>query len=364
MLIWSAHDLASGNLLADQLPVRMGGPLSAWIAKGEGLSISLPARAEGMRGLWRQWSDPRGIVAWAVRYPDTPPGERILWAGIVRSRSTSWQPQGAPRIELALLALDSLLDGLVIGEDVPSAYSGTYPQIARAMGLDLITRRYRGSVTMSDYGGVHERNWRSTDRKRAGDALRDLVGVIDGPEWVLRPRLDPAMRLCIDAEVGHTLGRGRPADGSGLRQMRAAWSRTWDCTPGRWATRVIGVADRSGAEPVVMTADASSIGHTETHVFSPDTGSVNVTGALGEHVAQVAKSMTNGIEVLRMHCPVDGLRVGIDLDLGDLATWVLPHPDLPELADQITARMLGWSLNVDEATGQPVSITPALEMEP
>ena len=178
---WSRRVSGSGSLTVD-------------------VGASREAARMDLRNLTRPWRTSLGVV-------DSATG-RVVAAGPVYQRT--WDADTGV-LTLSCADMWDLLKLRLVMDSRTSAYTGgtlvgadgTFPEpwSIRATGSlediarDLVARTTAIGplpvVLPPTTGGIHERTWQVPDLASVASRLTDLTGVIDGPEVLFQPRLEP-----------------------------------------------------------------------------------------------------------------------------------------------------------------------------
>jgi hypothetical protein len=306
-------------------------------------------------------------------------GETPVWGGIV----TKDTPDHTDVLPLALSTLEAYFDRRYVGD---RTYSGV-PQnlIVKDLVERYIAQGTNGGIPIrveivGGDGEPRDREYEDKDDKSVYSVLRELSGVVGGPEWtVMVEQLEPSggvQRYGFVLMVGDRLGSPAPQDLAPAATFEMPGSITSfqaprDYASGKGANDVMAtstaVADARPQSPHVVTLDP--IRPTVEHRFSPSTSITNVD-TLTQHAKAKSAAVSGGTRSLAMKARAEAYpRLGTDWVIGDDIGFVVggrvpARPGLPEHESvpafpggiEGTARAVGWLLEL----GANPEVTPVL----
>lgn len=355
---WVAVEPATGAVIEELPGLRVTSSVPTMIGQSAGnVSVELPL-TDRLPARWELATEPfRTVIVAAFDDPD----QTVLWAGTVINRRAG----SGSTIRLTMVDVPGWLGRRYVPD---GTFTGTeQTAIMRWLGLDLLASRFHGQVDEIVTGVTLDRTYADTADKTRLDAMKDLMRVIDGPEWAVFWRWEASRLVCVPT-VAQRLGR-RSIDGQPAVVFdRLDWDCSEDWTDGKGATIVTGVATREGDQRVQVTRSADDLiaaGYLEVeHRWTPDTGSTSETVIASYVDAKLAaiRRGTRTYDVAVVLADTD-LVLGRDAGLGDDVAFDLSNPDRPELGGSLLGRLIGWVAEPDRVSGQIVKVTPVLYSE-
>ena len=244
-LTWHACGLLSGTRLGE-LPVNADVPIKRSLGGIEGVSLTLPVGDlpgvgdAAQPGSWEQWTQPGATMVVAERDTD----RRIVWAGVVWSRAHT-----PDSLTVSCSSLESLFDRRFTGTRHFVVDEATYVArslVAVACGdLGFITR-----TPDSEPSNPVQYLVEDTGDKKVGDALRELAGAVNGPEFACTAEWTDITRRTVRKVFTSTFRLGTtppdepapPLLGFDSDQF-SSWDYSEDYGDGKGATVVTATSD-------------------------------------------------------------------------------------------------------------------------
>ena len=369
---WLGCDLATGTI-TQELP-DITGEISRVVGRYTSASLSVPIPLGGPGSLpislVERSTDPARTLLVAV-VNDVP-----SWAGIPLPSEGGT----GPTLQLGVVSAEGYLlhryvrDHTWTQQDEASviaagllADAGTIPGLGSGIAM---------TVDAPSTGRRRDREYKASDHKTVYDALVELMGVIDGPEWTIdvdwaENGADPHRSVTLVARVRPRIGRPATTPTSvfqisagsafGSRSASdATYSLLVDRSGDRYANVVqaysSGEGDDQPVSDLAVDQDQLDLGvPTWERHFQPSSNIINVA-TLDEHAQAELARIRDGARVLSIEARHNAYpRMGVDWQLGDDIGWELyghRHPN--GLVGQ--GRAVGWEL--DTARGV---VTPLLQ---
>ena len=353
MIQWVTCDPATGQVIESLPGLRLESSLPSYVGRGDTVKVSLPVTQRPAR--WQIATEPNRAVL-VAHYDDAE--QTILWAGPITSREYG----SGPSITITAQSVDGWLDTQYTGTAVAAPYSVVdrdqsliladllSPAAANFHGrVDVTLSQVRRALTITD-----------GEDKTCASAAATLMGLLGGPEYTIRWEWDSLGALVCVVTVAGRIGATAPA----VLLTGLEWTRSDDYSAGKGATIVTAVATAGGSirNQARRTADALlAAGYLPVEYrYTPDTG-VTSTLLLGQHADGKIATISQGTIGVAITFHPDGpIRIGRDLQVGDVIEADLANPDMPEIATTMTARMVGFVADADRTSGEIVKITPVL----
>ena len=206
---WWSVDFKTG-LRGNQLNVRSAGTLSRFIGMATDANVSVRC-AQGGRALpgWDESTTPGRSLLVAV----DPDGDLIVWAGLVRRRTSSqegWVECSADTIERYLFRRHIVSEVSWTDADPAQVAVDALAQIADLSPLTV-------SATMTG-NEVIDGFYDESDNKRIGDVLTELSDLSGGIEWTVEPEWVDADHTQMRYVVRVAPRLGTAADGPAATQ--------------------------------------------------------------------------------------------------------------------------------------------------
>lgn len=350
---WEACDPSTGEVIEVLPGVCLESSLPNYVGRGDKVSLSMPAVKRPTR--WQLATEPNRVVL-VARYDDAD--QTVLWAG----PASSMQCGSAALIKFSAVSVDDWLDQQYTG----TVFDGPYSVIDRDRALILadmlapIAAEFNGTINVTPCGTSQSLTVTDAEDKTCADVVKTMMQL--GLEYKVEWGWDHgALKSVIT--VGPRIGAYRGQ----VLLSNIEWELTKDASKGKGATIVTTTATNSGKIRNQATAKATELlaaGYLPTeHRYSPDSGTQS-TDFLAENAAAKLSQIKTGTSSLSMTFHPDSpYLIGRDLQLGDSFEVDLANPDIPEIAQSRTVRMVGWVAEASKKTGQIVKITPVLDGE-
>ena len=355
---WISVNANNGSVITDLTDLRVEAALKQTLMRYESQTAKLPLDTAPTN--WRQATRKRSVflVALDILKVGT---EVPVWGGMVIKRVTN----EGPDVDLSLVTAEGYLDRVFVGDenynDVPQnlivkdlieKYAAT---TATKRGIPIRVQIHGGD------GTPRTRNYTDAADKTLYSILRDLSGVVGGPEWTIGWEWVDDQTLGLVAHVGDRLGSPPPAGLNPAAQFylpgavdSAELTEGYGSSEG--ANDVMAVSSGvDGARPQsphqVDTTDASP---RFEYRWTPST-SITDVNTLTAHAQRALAAMKNGTLALaitanRQEAP----RLGTDWFLGDDIGFDLTAPAWPAGLTG-TARVVGVEIT-------DTTITPLIDV--
>lgn len=355
-LRWLACNLASGRVseeLPELVPTQ---PIQAILATYTPGSFDLPLATAP-----REWEgaiqEGQAMIVCLLK-------EQPIWAGAVLTVACGSEET----VRIGCVSLEGYLDRQYVGDH---AWVGQDEASVIAAGLiaDANIDGINLDVDAPATGTLRDRTYFDRDDKTVYSALRELMGVIDGPEWTIRLGWDDATqtvsktvevrkRIGLSAAVPAAVFDNQPGSSAVFDTVGSAstsYVLTRDFSSGKGANHVMAVSSGQG-ESRPQSTPASNIrpGWARwSHRWTPST-SITDTDTLDGHAQNALALMQYGSRTLTIAARADTYPVlGTDWDRGDDIGYNLIGPAHPNgLVGQ--ARAVGWKLDVKQGTVEPI----------
>lgn len=370
-LTWLGCDLASGKIVEELPDLSPNGPLISTLATATSVQFSLPIPLGAPGAAPKDWQSATQegqtmIVAVLAGRP--------IWAGAVLLVKTGTPPVA----EISCVSLEGYLDRRYVGDhtwtqqDEASVIAAGLVGDANTEGINLV-------VDAPATGTLRDRSYFDTDDKTVYSALRELMGVLDGPEWTIALDWTDATQTTIQkiARVRKRIGVAAAIpqavfdaqssavfDSAGAASTRYEMVR--DYTMGKGANHILAVSSGQGdARPQSSPARdetllASGMPRWE-HRFTPST-SITDVAVLDGHAQRARDLMARGARTISITARADVYpMLGTDWDKGDDIGYDLAGHGHPN-GLRGTARCVGWQLYPDACTVSPIILTPGDEV--
>lgn len=353
MIQWVACDPSTGRVIESLPGIRLESSLPCYVGKGDNVSLSLPVAQRPDR--WLIATEPDRVVL--VAHHDDA-AQTILWAGLCIFRSYG----SGPAISLTAQALDGWLATQYTGTVIGAPYSVVNRDHALIMAdmLAPLVAEFHGRIDVTLTGQTMSHFVKDSDDKTCADEATYLMG-LGQVEYRIGWEWDSTNRLVCVATVGPHIGSTTPS----VVLSDVTWSKSNDYSNGRGATRVTATATTSGSvrnQASAVAADLEAAGYVPVEVrTNPDNGATSsaLLGQWSQARLGLLRGGTVGVEI-SFH-PDSDVVLGRDFQVGDVISADLENPDMPEVAQTVTGRMVGWTADPDRVSGEIVKITPVLE---
>ena len=364
---WLGCDLVTGRIVEELPDLRPSGGISAVLGAYTSASFGLPIPLAGYGAAPRNWegaTEPGRSMIVAVL------GGVPVWAGVVLTRRGGTEATA----ELACVSLDGYLDRRYVrdhefvGVD-EALIAASLVDDANIEGIGLI-------VDAPPTGTLRDRTYADQDDKTVYSALRELMGVIDGPEWTVALDWMDATQTTVAAfvrvrkRIGHasaapnavfaTGTANAVVSSRGVSDARYAYGE--DYTAGKGANHIVATSSGEGdsrpqSTPARDEALFAAGWPRWEHRFTPSS-SITTTSVLDAHAEQALALMSRGARTLTITARADAYPVlGTDWSIGDDIGYELTGHRHPTGLTGV-ARAIGWDLDPEAGTVSPILLTP------
>ncbi len=356
---WYGCDLVSGRIIAE-LPDVTGTVsriLGAYTSSG--LTLPIPLAGPGALG--------------DTAFRATVPGQTMIvavvnqvptWAGIVLTRTGG---SGAT-LQLGCVSLEGYLNRRYVTDHEWNTRDEV-SVIAQGLAYDAIPQGIGLMIDAPATGVFRDRTYKGTDDATVYQRLRELMGVIDGPEWtidvdweddearnVVRKTLRVRKRIGVAAATPSAVFETTASAVFGTQSASDATYRyTEDYTDGKGANHVIAYASGEGEtrpQSVPQTRIEPGWPRYERR-FSPSS-SITVIDTLNDHAASDLARLVYGSRTFEIEARWDVTpRLNLDWRLGDDVAWQLVgHRHPAGITGQ--GRVIGWELDIAASVVRPI----------
>ncbi|MFG2046128.1 hypothetical protein ACGFIW_01690 [Micromonospora sp. NPDC048935] len=357
VVTWLGCDLVTGQIV-EELPGlqpsgSIGSLLGAYTSASFALPIPLAGHGAPPRG-WEAATEPGRSMIVAVL------GGVPIWAGVLLPREGGTEAT-AP---LSCMSLEGYLDRRFVGDhvwaqqDEASVIAAGLISDANVEGINLL-------VDAPPTGTLRDRTYVDQDDATVYSRLRELSGVIDGPEWTIVLGWSDSTQTAITKTV-----RVRKRIGVASTTPNAVFS-TVGTSNARYRYREDYGAGR-GANHIVATSTSSGDGETRPqsapardeallaagwpryeHRFTAGS-SITEVATLDAHAQQALALMARGARTLTISARADAdPLLGTDWSIGDDIRYELTGHRHPAGLVGV-ARAVGWDLDVRAGVVSPI----------
>lgn len=205
-LSWVSVSATTGDIIADLPGLKPSGSLKRTIGRHESQTADLPL--DGAPSNWKTATRKKSVFLVALSDPlENEPRGLPVWGGMVTERTTDH----TSTVSLSMVTAEDYLNDRYIGT---VAYKGWGQN---EIVEDLVTRYVIPNgipvrvVKLAGANPTRDRTYLDKDDKTVFDALDELSGVIDGPEWTTGWEWVDERKLGLVLTVGARLGSPAPA---------------------------------------------------------------------------------------------------------------------------------------------------------
>ncbi|MDQ0894418.1 hypothetical protein [Agromyces ramosus] len=347
---WVATEAKTGRILAD-LPRFDVPSTKKSLGRYEPASGTLPLI--GAPEDWDRIMTPGATVFWLLRdNPDDPAHGIPAWGGMLIDDPRTH----ADSLKFAMQSIEWYFDQRFVGDD-------EYVNVGQNLIVkDLVENHIavgpngglpiRVQIVNGGDGKLRTRtDWKNKDDKTIYSVLRDLMGVIDGPEWTVGgewqanpERITPV--LYVGDRIGTAVTTGLSA--AAVFEMPGPvreFQRYRSYANGKGANAVMATSSGQGDERpesgLVVTPDL--LRPTFEHRFTPST-SIKEIDTLNAHAEGKAATLKDGTVTLELSAIADKApQLDVDWFIGDDIGYQITAPAFPNGISG-TARAVGWEL--------------------
>ena len=367
VVTWLGCDVVTGRIVEELPDLEPSGSIGALLGAYTSAAFKLPIPLGGHGAAPRNWvgaTEPGRSMVVAVL------GGVPVWAGIVLVR----QGGTDAGVDLATVSPEGYLDRRFVGDHVfagvdEALIAASLIDDANIEGVNLV-------VDAPETGTLRDRTYLDQDDKSVYSALRELMGVTDGPEWTIALEWSDATQTAVTAiarvrsRIGYasatpaavfTAGSPNAVFGSaGSSEARYTYSE--DYSSGKGANHIVATSSGEGeSRPQSAPARdealfAAGWPRWETR-FSPSSSITNVA-TLDAHAQAALVLMSRGARTLTVTARADVYPLlGTDWAVGDDIGYDLQGHRHPS-GLQGVARAIGWTLDPGTGVVSPILLTP------
>jgi hypothetical protein len=356
--IWYGCDLVSGAIV-EELPFVASGPLQRIIGAYSSVqgSIAIPDSPPN----WERATDPMRTMLVCVRADDAV----VMWAGMVLARSGG----SGETVDLSLATLEAYYDRRYITDQTWNNYPSSFVAafVMNSVNPEGIGLVYPTSVGPT--GDTISRAYTSVSDTTVYSVLGELMA--SNPfEWTITVDWKDSTHTAFKKyfEGGPTV-HGSPPGGvpSAVFDMPGCvteYTFTEDYTSSKGANHITMFGDGEGdARPssgAQVRSDLISAGWPRVEYRATRSG-VTQTNTLIRHAQDMLAWKAQGAQIFTVTADATtGPRLGVDWALGDVVAVDVYHSPRHPDGFHITARSIGWELDV---TSPIPTVTPLLQEE-
>lgn len=351
-------DLVTGQIVEELHDLVPSGPLSCLLAAYTSASFTLPIPLGGVGAPPKNWlaaTDIGRSMIVAVL------GDQPIWAGIVLTRSG-----GTPaKADLGCVSLEGYLVRRYVAAHT---YTGVDEASVIAAGLigDANVEGIGFAIDAPATGTLRDRTYLDQDDKTVYDALRELAGVENGPEWTVRLGWTDATQtavsktIAVRSRIGVASVTPNAVFSSG--KSEASYTLSEDFSDGRGANHVVATSSGEGEErpqsAPARDTDSISAGWPRWEYRYTPSSSITEQATLDSHARDTLALMRRGAQVITITARGDAYPLlGTDWAIGDDIGYDLTgHRHPAGLAG--VARAVGWELDPNTGTVSPLLLAP------
>lgn len=355
---WLACNLASGKLIEELTGLVPVNPLSRTLATYTTTSFRLPIATAP-----KDWQS--SVQEGQVMIVSLLDGKAI-WGGAVLTNDSG----SSSTVDISCVSLEGYLDHRYVGD-----HTWTQQDEASVIAAGLFGDANVEGITLAvdapATGTLRDRTYADGDDKTIYSALRELMGVINGPEWTIDLAWDDATqtvtktarvrkRIGVAAAVPNAIFDAKASatfDTRGVASTEYTLLRDW--SSGKGANHIVAVSSGQGdSRPQSSPARDVRAGWARwEHRFTPST-SITDLAVLDGHAQNALNLMGSGARTLKIRARADVFPVlGTDWGLGDDVGYDLVGPAHPDGLTG-TARSVGWQLDTLAGVIEPILLLP------
>lgn len=354
VITWLGCDLVTGQIVEELPDLTVSGKLGRLLMAYSSAAFSLPIPTAPRN--WEGATEEGRTMIVAVL------GGVPVWAGIVLRRVGG----DGPTAKLACVSIEGYLERRYVadhtwtGQDEASVIAAGLLGDANAVeGINLV-------VDAPATGTLRDRTYFDQDDKTVYSAMRELAGVLGGPEWTVVYGWTTADQVAVSKTV-----RVRPRVGYATATPNAVFSTVGgsetrysyseDYSSGSGANHIVATSSGEGASrpqsaPARNEAVFAAGWPRYEHRYSPSS-SITSIPTLDAHAAAALALMGRGARVLTLTARLDAYPLlGTDWDVGDDIGYDLIGLRHPAGLKGVV-RNVGWDLDPAEGTISPILLT-------
>lgn len=372
VVTWLGCDLATGQIIEELPDLVPDGPISAMLGAYTSAAFSLPLALGGHGAPPREWVAATEIGrAMIVAVLSGEP----VWAGIVKPRTGGT----AAEARLGCVSLEGYLDSRYVGDHEWLAEDESSVIAAGLLGDANNIEGIGFTIDAPATGMLRDRTYLDQDDKTVYSALRELMGVIDGPEWTVvlgwtdatKTAISKTIRVRSRIGVESTAPTSVFTTGSASAVMGSAgtsealYEFTEDYSNGRGANHIVATSSGEGesrpqSAPARDEARIAAGMPRYEYRYSPGSSIADID-VLDAHAQKALAIMGSGARTVKVTARADVYPLlGRDWMLGDdIGYDLIGHRHPAGVAG--VARAIGWELDAVAGTVSPILFTPELE---
>jgi hypothetical protein len=345
---WLACDLLSGEAISYLQGVT--GDISRSIGAYESATLEIPTPLSGPlanRLVNFQVTAPNTVIVAVVN--NVPAWSGIVWAT---------EENSAGGYTLATATPESFLDN-VYTRDL-SFKQVEQTEILRSLAQRAVTNGLPLAFDLQPTGIKRDRTFNDDENTFVYEAMQELRGVINGPEWTIdtiwadqnKRKIRFVLRAASAIGAGQTDPKG-PVSTHG--PAKAEWKLTTSWGKGKGANAIIAYSSGQGAKkPQSVEISNVLAGYPKLEYRWSPGSNIKETGTLNDHASKKLADIGSGTAVLELDCRWDQppVRLAFDLNLGDWLEYQLYGPSRPAGFTGVK-RMLGWKLSPESGRFTP-----------
>jgi hypothetical protein len=372
VVTWLGCDLVTGQIVEELPTLQPSGALSSLLAAYTSTAFRLPIPLGGHGAPPRNWeaaTEPGRTMLVAVL------GDRPVWAGIVLTRDGGTEAT----VDIGCVSLEGYLDHRWVrdhswtGQDEASVIVAGLIGDAQIEGIGFI-------VDAPATGTLRDRTYADQDDVTVYQRLRELTGVIDGPEWTVVLDWTNANQTAIKKtiRVRKRIGFASAAPNavfttgsasavlSSIGAAEATYKLREDYSSGKGANHIVATSSGEGdtrpqSAPARDTALIAAGWPRWEYRYSAGSSILDVA-TLDGHAQATLGFMARGAKVLTITARADGYpMLGTDWAIGDDVGYELVGHRHPDGLSGV-ARAIGWELDASAGTVSPILLAPGDEV--
>ena len=366
VVTWLGCDLVTGRIVEELPDLVPSGPISSLLGAYTSASFRLPIPLGGHGKAPRNWeaaTEPGRSMIVAVL------GGTPVWGGIVLPREGG----SDPTVDIACVSIEGYLDRRYVRDhqfvQVDEALiAASLVDDANIEGIDLY-------VDAPETGTLRDRTYADQDDATVYSRLRELMGVIGGPEWtvvldwsdVTQTAVTKTVR--IRKRIGHASTQPNAVFATGSANAvlssagasEARYRYREDYSSGKGANHVVATSSGEGdsrpqSSPARDEALLAAGWPRYEYRYSPSS-SITEVSTLDGHAQSTVALMARGARTLTITARADAYpMLGTDWAIGDDIGYELQGHRHPNGLSGV-ARAVGWELDAQDGTVSPILLT-------
>jgi hypothetical protein len=372
VITWLGCDLVTGRIVEELPDLATQGSLGGLLGAYTSTALRLPIPLGGYGAPPRNWeaaTEPGRSLIVAVL------NGQPVWGGIVLVRKGGTEAT----VDLGCVSVEGYLDRRYVGDhdwvdvDEASVIAAGLVGDANVEGIGLV-------VDAPATGTLRERTYLDQDDKSVYSALRELMGVEDGPEWTVAlswtdtTQTAVAKTVRVRSRIGYASGSPTAVFTTGtasavlsaVGSSEARYTYSEDYSSGSGANHVVATSSGEGdtrpqSYPARDTTLLAAGWPRYEHRYSPSTSITDET-VLDAHAAASLAILARGAKILTITARADAYPVlGTDWAIGDDIGYDLTGHRHPTGITGV-ARAIGWDLDPAAGTITPILLAPGQDV--